>query len=258
MQRQRALLPLVCVALTGMASCAEKTNWRERVAKVLESRPELVFRALESSPERFDRLVNRALERSKPPPEAEAAGPRRVKPVIEADRPVQGPRQAPVTVVAYSDLQCPFCAEGHEALSKVLGEMRGKVRYVLKHLPLEQHPAARPGARWFEAIALQDPAKAFRFQDQVFRLQRQLEGDGTKLFGAIAKKLKVDLGRLKRDLKSPRVEARLQADDAEAQRFGIEGTPAFAIGGMLYEGALPAGEFREAIRKALAAKGGKK
>src|SRR5690606_15625985 len=77
-----------------------------------------------------------------------------LKPEIRTDEAVSGPSTAPITLVVYSDFECPYCSRGSETVSALLQKYAGKIRFVYKHLPLDFHPHARMAAQYFEAIKM--------------------------------------------------------------------------------------------------------
>jgi hypothetical protein len=89
------------------------------------------------------------------------------KPVLDDSRPMRGPLQAPVTIVEYSDFECPYCGAAYFTLKDILRNYEESVRFVYKHNPLSMHPMAEPAARYFEAIALQDHDQAWKFHDEL-------------------------------------------------------------------------------------------
>lgn len=174
------------------------------------------------------------------PPAGATASLRTVQPVLDTGRLVRGNPTAAITIVEYTDFQCPYCARGSQVLEEVLARYEGQVRVLLKHLPLEKlHPMAMSSARFFEALALQDPQLAWRFHDRVFADQKALAG-GEASLRSIAQSLGADVQRLDRDLASPLVRERIAADLQESERFQFDGVPAFAVNGRVIEGAQPA------------------
>ena len=113
---------------------------------------------------------------------------------------------------------------------------------------------AQPAAEYFEAIAIQEPAKAYKFHDEVFKNQQELQSGGEKLLADIAKKVGADMERLKKDLKSPKVQKRIEEDKAEAKSFDISGTPGFIVAGVSLKGAYPIQSFEEIIERRLKSK----
>ena len=93
--------------------------------------------------------------------EAEFKDPK--QPVLSLDRVYWGQSDAPITIVEYSDFECPYCARGYRTIKDLMAEYGDSVRLLYKHLPLEMHEEALPAALYFEAIALQSDDAARRF-----------------------------------------------------------------------------------------------
>jgi protein-disulfide isomerase len=130
------------------------------------------------------------------------------------------------------------------------------VRVVVKHLPLPAiHPQAMRAAQYFEAIALQDPAKAWAFHDRVFVEQASL-AKGEEFLRGLAAQLGVDGERLARDLMAADIETRITADLRESQAYRFDGVPAFVVDNRILKGAQPAERFFELIDAALARRPG--
>jgi len=162
----------------------------------------------------------------------------------------KGGADAAVTIVEYTDLQCPYCKEGAEALDAVLAKYGRHVRLVLKHYPLESHQMALPAAVYFEAVASLDPGKAWQFQQRVFRDQSRLK-EGESFLRRLVSELGISLQDVDAAVSKPGVKARIAADIAEANSFGIDGVPAFIINGQLIDGAASREEFDRLIGSAL-------
>ena len=177
------------------------------------------------------------------------------KPEIASHRAIWGPRKAPVTIVEYSDFQCPYCAKGFQNLKKLKSKYKEKVRIVYKHLPLDFHAEAEPAARYFEAIAMQSAQKAYKFHDYIFDNQSSLGQQKEAFLKRAAREAGADLEQMQRDLTSELVNKTLASDLAEAKRFGFSGTPAFLINGVSLKGAYPVEEFSKIIDQHLAQMG---
>jgi protein-disulfide isomerase len=186
--------------------------------------------------------------------EAEYKDPK--KPEITADRAVVGPRNAKIQVVEYSDFQCPYCKKGWETANELKKKYKDKMVLIFKHLPLQFHPLAMPAAKRFEAIALQSAKKAYEFHDEIFKNQEQLTSGGEAFLDGIAKKIKINVEKMKKDMESEKVKKRIEADMAEAAKFGIQGTPGFVVMGVTLKGAYPIEAFENIIQRRTADKKG--
>jgi len=171
-------------------------------------------------------------------------------PEIGSDRAVMGNRKAPIKVFVYSDFQCPFCKKGFETVEELKKKYGSNLMVMFKHLPLPFHPMAMPAAKRFEAIALQSPKKAYAFHDEVFKNQGGLSG-GEAFLDEMVKKAGADVARVKKDMESPKVQQHIQADQEEAKKYNIQGTPGFVVAGVTIKGAYPIQTFVEIIDKRL-------
>ncbi|MEX2205178.1 MAG: thioredoxin domain-containing protein [Myxococcota bacterium] len=142
--------------------------------------------------------------------------------------PVRGKADAPVTIVEFSDFQCPFCARSNPIVAGVLAKYPDKVNYVYKHFPLAFHAAARPAA--IASIAAQEQGKFWEMHEVLFANQATL--DASKLED-YAKQAGLDLARFKKDLESKKAEyeKRVDAEFALGQSVDVRGTPTLYIGG---------------------------
>ncbi|MCA1957047.1 MAG: DsbA family protein [Nitrospira sp.] len=232
---------------------SSSTGIKALVEETLRQHPDLILRALEQDPVMIADLVERGTEIRKIKIEEarwqnEMANPK-VATVAE-DRPIRGARNAPITVVEYSDFECPYCKAVSSTLLELLASYEDQVRLVYKHNPLSFHAMAEPAARYFEAIALQNEEEAWRFHDRVFEQQHHLSRGGEALNKMIAD-LEIDQDRLEQDLQSDTVTQRIAADRAEAERFGFDGTPAFLINGISLIGNHPKRDFDRIIENLL-------
>ncbi|HRO68015.1 MAG TPA: thioredoxin domain-containing protein [Pseudobdellovibrionaceae bacterium] len=251
-------LPVMALGLTNCAPSASQLK------SAIEKDPSIVFVAIEKDPEKFIEVVNaaaqnaqrksqeKAMEDENKKRDEEFANP--LKPEIQEGRVMFGKADAPITIVEYSDFECPYCSRGFQTVKQVEKEYGDKVRIIFKHLPLDFHPQALPAAKYFEAVARQGHDKAEKFHDAVFQGQSQLKTDGEKFLKATAKKVGADMAKLDKDLKDESIMARIQADMEEAQKFQITGTPGFIINGVSLRGAYPFPEFKAIIDRHLSDK----
>jgi protein-disulfide isomerase len=162
------------------------------------------------------------------------------------DSPVRGPAKAEVTIVEYSDFQCPFCARVVPTLNQIQETYGERVNIVYKHLPLRIHPEAPGAAAAAEAAGMQ--GKFWEMHDKIFAGQRELSD---AKYVEWAQQLGLDVERFDRDRKSEAVRARIAKDEEEANRFGVSGTPAFFINGRFLSGAQPFDAFKRVIDEEL-------
>jgi len=251
-------LGALVIASILMTSCSSDKDFKAKLAKAIKEDPSIVFNAIEEQPDAFMAVVQKAARKGQ-----EVAAKKRqdeesnalqaafdnpLEPLIRADEAFRGPSTAPITLVEYSDFECPFCSRGSDTVHALLKKYPGKIRFVYKHLPLNFHPNALISAQYYEAIRLQSVDNAFKFHDQVFSQQKSLK-QGEAFLKTVAKKLNVDMNRLKKDLNSKTVLERIAQDQAEAKKFNMQGTPGFLLNGIPVRGAYPVEHFVSIIEK---------
>jgi protein-disulfide isomerase len=254
------LLP-VLLLLTLQVAC---TPSKESLTKLIEENPEIVFNAIEKNPKAFIETVNKAAKQAQMDQQKERDNEEKNQieeefknpktPVIDEKRVIFGSASAPVTIVEYSDFECPYCVRGYSTINQVKEEYGDKVRVIYKHLPLDFHPLAEPAAKYYEAISLQDHNKAKKFHDMIFDNQSDLKAEKEKFLDKAATKVGANLAKLKKDLDSDIVKSRIAADMEEARKFEFSGTPGFLINGVSLKGAYPFPEFKKIIDRHLESK----
>lgn len=162
--------------------------------------------------------------------------------MLGADVPSKGPIDAKVTVVEFSDYQCPFCDRVQGTLDELRKKYGNKVRWVYKNLPLNFHPEAKPSA--YAALAAHKQGKFWEYHDALWKNQATL---GEKTYVKIAQDLKLDMAKFNKDRASDEVKQQVEADLADAETVGARGTPHFVINGEAMSGALPADAFSRVI-----------
>ena len=176
-----------------------------------------------------------------------------------AGNPMLGKKDAPVTLIEFSDYQCPFCRRFFQSTLPALKTeyiKTGKVRYVFRDFPLDQiHPYARKAAEAAHCAGDQD--KYWEMHDLLFENQKALQVDNLK---AYAGRLGLDSSAFDGCLEKSKYAAKVQQDLKDGVTAGIRGTPGFFIGktrsddtiqGTLISGALPPRVFRQAIESLL-------
>ena len=163
---------------------------------------------------------------------------------------VRGNPSTVVTIVEYTDFQCPYCALGAKTVSAVMERYPGKVKLIVRHVPLPFHPMAMPAALYFEAIALQSPEKAWQYYDRLFAEPRRL-GEGEECLKRVAMEQGLDMARLEKDVRSPAVYKKIAEDKKAFEDAGFDGVPAFVINGKVLVGAQPPARFHAIIDEIL-------
>ncbi|MDA2922801.1 DsbA family protein [Patescibacteria group bacterium AH-259-L07] len=175
------------------------------------------------------------------------AGTTKVSLEVSKDDHVRGESNAAVTLVEFSDFQCPFCNRFHPTVTQILDEYPNSVRWVYKHFPLDAiHPQARPAAEASECAAEQN--KFWEFGDALFENQSRL---GSDYYSEVAGDLGLNVDKFNECVSSRKYKDRVEADYQLGIRLGVRGTPASFINGELLVGAVPYPSLQSAIEKAL-------
>ena len=196
----------------------------------------------------YAKLLESAPAAPAPGPNVAAAGAPSGAPVkIDVgNAPAKGPKNAPVTIVLYSDFQCPFCSRAVPTLKTLEEQYKGKIRIAFKNQPLPFHPNAKPAA--VAALAANEQGKFWEFHDKLFANQQQLD---RAHFEQYAQELGLDMNRFKAALDRNKFDAQIAAEQAEAGRVGADGTPTFFINGRQLVGAQPVDQFKAIIDEEL-------
>lgn len=255
---KRLLLPLAF----ALAGCNPAASGLE---KLVEKNPEILLTAIEKNPEAFMRAFDRAAQAARAKEEermlaeeakrraAELRNP--LQPVVDNTRALEGSSTAPITIVEYSDFECPYCRRGVITMQELMRRYPGQIRLIMKHkVNPAIHPHATTAARYYEAIALQSSEKASAFKARLFERQEELSVRGVAFIREQAKAVGADIARLDRTLNGRAVIERITADSIEAERFAFTGTPAYIVNGVSVRGAYPLDHFVELIELQLAAR----
>lgn len=175
-----------------------------------------------------------------------------VEPAVEVSAgngAVLGSSDAPVTIIEFSDFQCPFCKKGYDTMKQVEEEYvaSGKVKLVFRNFPLSFHSEAKPAA--LAAECAKEQGEFWEYHDKLFENQDVLGEENYKKW---AKELGLDEQKFNSCFDSKKYESNVDADLADGQSYGVSGTPAFFVNGKMINGAQPYEVFVEEIEKALA------
>jgi protein-disulfide isomerase len=166
----------------------------------------------------------------------------RVRVPYEADDPIKGAEKPLVTIVEYSDLQCPFCGTLAESLDEIVAAYPEDVRLVFRHFPLPMHPNAELGAR--ATLAAQQQGYFWAMHDRLFKNRTKMSRDDLLEH---ASALGLDVDEFAADLDDPEIAKQVERDKAIGLRLGVRGTPAFFVNGVRHGGAVPGDELRKIV-----------
>ncbi|MBL8921757.1 MAG: thioredoxin domain-containing protein [Myxococcaceae bacterium] len=181
----------------------------------------------------------------KAPPPAAPGAPEPQKVVTDINiqgAPVTGPKNAPVTIIAFSDFQCPFCSRVVPTLHDLEKQYQGKLKIVFKHQPLPFHNNAKPAA--MASMAANEQGKFWEYHDKLFANQQALDRPSLERY---AEELKLDMGKFRAALDSNKFDKYVTDDSNEGMRVGANGTPTFFINGRQVVGAQPIDAFKAVI-----------
>jgi protein-disulfide isomerase len=166
---------------------------------------------------------------------------------VEAKGPSKGAADAKVTIVEFSDFQCPYCSRAEPSVDEVMKTYSDKVKVVFRHFPLSFHAQAFKAAEG--AACAEEQGKFWEYHKTLFANQGALMPDDLK---AHAKTIGLDTAKFNECLDSGRTKSKIDADMEVAKAAGVNGTPAFFINGIMISGAQPFEKFDEIIKAELA------
>jgi protein-disulfide isomerase len=191
------------------------------------------------------RTRSKVVVRLQPPPVVRVA-------VSTDGAPVRGVKEAPVTLVEFSDFHCPFCNRAQPTLKQVLERYPGKVKLVYRDFPLDAlHPQARQAAE--AARCANDQGKFWEYHDVLYSNAPRGGADDLRRY---AEQVALDLPKFEQCISSGTHRVGVQRDVEEGSRLGVTGTPAFFVNGRPLEGAQPLEAFVRLIDEELARKEG--
>jgi len=167
------------------------------------------------------------------------------------ESPVTGGDSAKVTIVEFSDFQCPICGRAAKTVSEVKKKYGNKVKIAFKHFPLPMHKDAGPASEAAMCVYDQGKDKFWKFHDIAFAAQDKLDADS---LAKHAKASGADEKKFKECMDSKKFADFVKKDQAYGEKLGVRSTPTFFVNGQLLSGALPIEQFSEVIDEELEAK----
>lgn len=166
-----------------------------------------------------------------------------------AGSPVRGAADAPVTLVEFSDFQCPYCSVAVGKLNAVLDAYPGKVKLIFKEFPLDTHSQAALAAD--AAIAAHQQGKFWQMHDALFAHRKELS---RPLIVSLARQVGLDMKRFEADLDSTETKKTVERDIDDGDKAGVEGTPSVFLNGRKYNGSLELPAIKNVIDQELKGK----
>jgi protein-disulfide isomerase len=199
-------------------------------------------------------LYDTLMKSGKAPGAAGAAADLEKKPMPSiTGAPWKGAKNAKVTVVEFSDFQCPFCSRVEPTVAQVMKDYGDKIKFVWRNLPLPMHADAPLAAQAaMEAYKQKGSDGFWKMHDAMYQNQQTKDGLKRPALENYAQQMGLDMTKFSAALDSQSHKPEVDADAKMAADEGIQGTPAFIINGYFVNGAVPYDNFKKALDKALA------
>ena len=196
--------------------------------------------------ETYAQRVAKNYEKPKPRPSGQNAEDKTVYKVPVDASPVKGSKNALVTIVVFSEFQCPFCARVDPTLDSLFDAYRGKIRFSFKHFPLSFHKDAMLAAE--ASMAAHAQGKFWPMYKLLLQNQKDLKRPALELH---ARSLGLNMKRFSNALDTGKFKKHIEADMALAKKLGVRGTPHFFINGKRLKGAQTLSAFKKSVEDAL-------
>ncbi len=220
-----------------------------------ESLREIIIQTIKDNPKLIYETVNeyvREERNSRKKQQLETSFKNRITGLgITPGNPVKGAEKALITIVEYTDFQCPYCKRGADTVYEVLKKYPEKVKVVFKNNPLDFHKQAVPAAK--AALAANKQGKFWEYHDLLFKNPSGLKEE---LFVKYAEELKLDMEKFNKDRNSEEIAKLVESDLVEAKVHKFTSTPVFVVNGVVVRGAQSADYFSKVIDRLLAEKDG--
>ena len=171
------------------------------------------------------------------------------EPIVSTDH-IKGPADAPVTLLEYSDFQCPACEAYYSVVEHVLASSTVPIRFVYRHFPLPQHSNARPSAQAAEAAGLQ--GKFWEMYSLLFANHTEWTEltDPSSVFAGYAQRIGLNLSKFKADVDSTVVKGIVEGSFVASQKLGLNQTPTFFLNGKMIQNPQSYEQFKADIEAA--------
>lgn len=166
--------------------------------------------------------------------------------ISTAGDPVLGPANARMTIVEFSDFQCPYCSKAVTEMKEVMRQMPKDVKLIFKQFPLDSHSEAEFGAE--VALAAQAQGKFWEMHDLLYAGFPDLS---RRRIMSYAKDLKLDIPKFTADVDGHKYRARVRAEEQEGETAGVAGTPTFFFNGKKYNSTFEASQVVPILKREL-------
>lgn len=169
---------------------------------------------------------------------------------ISASDNVKGPSNAPITLIEYSDFQCPACQTYYYFIKRLLEESTTTIKFAYRHYPLPQHSNAMSSALATEAAGLQ--GKFWEMYDLVFPKHSEWEtkSEPTNVFVGYATQIGLDVSKFRSDLNNSELKEKITSQLREGQSIGVNATPSFFVNGKFINNSQSYAQFKESVYNA--------
>lgn len=157
--------------------------------------------------------------------------------------PYIGNANAPITVVAFTDFQCPYCKRAFFTVGEILSKYKKQIKYVYADFPLQFHKLGKPAA--YSARCAGEQNKFWQYHDALFLIKKI---ESRQDLNRIARTIGLDMGKFQQCVESGKYKATVDQFILTGQKLGVSGTPAFFINGKLLSGAVPISEFIDKLQ----------
>jgi len=223
-----AVLALAAASALALSACADPQQVSDIKATVdrMEAQQKDMATKIDDLTKGQKDLATKVASAPSARPAADAPDPNKRWDVAIGTSAATGPKDAAVTIVEFSDFQCPFCGQAKDLVHQIIQAYPNDVQVVFKNYPLPFHPNAMPAAK--AAVAAGKQGKFWEMHDKLFENQRALADDKYLEF---AKLLGLDIEKFKTDMAAPETTAAITDEMKQAGTVGVRGTPTFFING---------------------------
>jgi protein-disulfide isomerase len=167
-------------------------------------------------------------------------------PTVSDDDAQVGPKDAKVKVVLFSDFQCPYCKTFYDTYKQAIKDYSDRVLFVFKHVPLEFHAQAMNAAMAGECA--QEQGKFWQMSDKLYASQADWSNTtGTAKFKTYATQIGLNAATFNKCMDDSKYKDKIAANQAEAQNFGISGTPSFFVDDQFFGGVVSYDQLKQTL-----------